>query len=408
MLYTRDSSDMVSNTFAPKVSVIIAMHNAEPYIEQCINSISLQTLTEIEIICIDDDSSDGTVNIVNQLMSNDKRIQLIRLKNNIGAGGARNVGLSIAKGKYLSFLDADDIFHCNMLKHAYEKSFKHDLDVVVFKSSGFNHLTGEYINMDYSIRHDLLPESDVFSSDDVVKDFFHLYVWWAWDKLFKREHIIKQNIRFQEIRTTNDLLFTVSAIITAKKISCIDEILVRQRQKNPDSLSNTRNLSYNCCLIALREVQKFLEINGLYAKYKDDFLNYAVAFCFWHLTTIQNESFIPLYDDIANYFKKQCIDEHCFYYPHLKPFYSEVTTLSAIEYLFRLKDSLNNENINLMREVENIKTVIVEKETEITMLETINNRLINDINALYSSKSWKITHPLRLLSSHVKKLLTKI
>lgn len=180
MLYTRDSSDMESNvSLAPKVSVIIAMYNAEPYIEQCINSISLQTLTEIEIICVDDHSSDGTVNIVNQLMSNDKRIQLIQPQKNIGAGGARNVGLSIAKGKYLSFLDADDMFHYNMLEHAYEKAFKHDLDVVVFKSSGFDHLTGEYISMDYSIRYDLLPESDVFSPDDVNKDFFHLYVWWA-------------------------------------------------------------------------------------------------------------------------------------------------------------------------------------------------------------------------------------
>ncbi|WP_203435286.1 glycosyltransferase [Salmonella enterica] len=396
---------MESNvSLAPKVSVIIAMYNASPYIEQCINSISLQTLTEIEIICVDDHSSDGTVNIVNQLMSNDKRIQLIQLQKNIGAGGARNVGLTIAKGKYLSFLDADDMFHCNMLQHAYEKAFKHDLDVVVFKSSGFDHLTGEYISIDYSIRSDLLPESDVFSPDDVNKDFFHLYVWWAWDKLFKREHITKQNIQFQEIRTTNDLLFTVKAIITAKKISCLDEVLVWQRQKNPDSLSNTRNLSYNCCLIALREVQKFLEINGLYSKYKDDFQNYAVAFCFWHLTTIQNESFIPLYDDIAYYFKNnvQC-NVQCFYYPHLRPFYCEVTTLSAIEYLFRLKDSLSKENMNLMQEVSNLKTAIAEKETKITMLEKINNRLINEINALYSSKSWRITHPLRLLSSYVKR-----
>ena len=97
------------------VSVIIPVFNAEKYLSQCLDSIVNQTLTNIEIICVDDGSTDTSFQILKEYEEKDSRV-IVLSKSNAGAGTARNEGLKIAKGKYLSFLDADDFFERNMLE----------------------------------------------------------------------------------------------------------------------------------------------------------------------------------------------------------------------------------------------------------------------------------------------------
>ena len=89
------------------VSVIIPIYNAQNHLEQCVRSVMQQTLRDIEIICIDDGSTDQSPKILEQLSHEDARLIIHRVTNG-GAGKARNIGLQMAKGKYLSFLDADD------------------------------------------------------------------------------------------------------------------------------------------------------------------------------------------------------------------------------------------------------------------------------------------------------------
>lgn len=90
-----------------KVSVIIPVYNVEPYLKQCMDSVVGQTLKDIEIICVDDGSTDGSLDILKEYATEDSRIQIIEQKN-AGAGAARNNGMRHATGKYLSFLDSDD------------------------------------------------------------------------------------------------------------------------------------------------------------------------------------------------------------------------------------------------------------------------------------------------------------
>ena len=92
-----------------KVSVIIPVYNVEPYLKQCMDSVVGQTLKDIEIICVDDGSTDGSLDILREYAAEDNRIQIIEQKN-AGAGAARNNGMRHATGKYLSFLDSDDFF----------------------------------------------------------------------------------------------------------------------------------------------------------------------------------------------------------------------------------------------------------------------------------------------------------
>ena len=119
-----------------KVSVIVPVYNGEKYIEECMDSIVGQTLREIEIICVDDGSTDGSPEILERFRRQDKRVRLIS-QENAGAGAARNRGFKEAGGEYLSFLDADDFFEPDMLETAYRKAKEQKAQILVFGSDQY-------------------------------------------------------------------------------------------------------------------------------------------------------------------------------------------------------------------------------------------------------------------------------
>ena len=110
--------------YVPKVSVIIPIYNVETYLPQCLDSIINQTLKEIEIICVDDGSTDKSLDILKEYAKKDKRVAIITQKN-LHAGVARNAGLSQAKGEYISFLDSDDFCEPEMFEKMYQVIFLH-------------------------------------------------------------------------------------------------------------------------------------------------------------------------------------------------------------------------------------------------------------------------------------------
>ena len=124
-----------------KVSVILPVYNASDYLHQCMDSIVGQTLKDIEIICVDDGSTDNSLDILKEYEQKDKRVKVIQQKN-AGAGAARNNGLSIATGEYLSFLDSDDFFEPDMLEKAYEKAKGSNAQIVVFRSDQYRRFEG--------------------------------------------------------------------------------------------------------------------------------------------------------------------------------------------------------------------------------------------------------------------------
>lgn len=113
-----------------KISVIVPVYNVEKYIEKCMRSIMEQTLEEIEIIIINDGSPDRSLDVINKLMKEDQRIQVITKKNG-GLSSARNMGIKIATGKYIQHIDGDDWVEKDFLKSVYEFAEKENLDIVV-------------------------------------------------------------------------------------------------------------------------------------------------------------------------------------------------------------------------------------------------------------------------------------
>lgn len=274
---------------SPIVSVIIPCYNAEKNLMQCIESICSQTLEQMEIICVDDGSTDSTLEILHSYQEKDPRIRVIQQKN-AGAGAARNVGLDCASGEYLSFLDADDFFEPDMLEKAVAAAEKWQADYIVFHADRYYSAQNRYEEMPWSVRDEDLPPYIPFSYRQLTDNIFLSFVGWAWDKLFRRSFVLEHQLRFQEQRTTNDMLFVFSALICAKRIGVIQDVLAHQRRGSGDTLSVTREKSWHCFYDALLALRERLLRENIYWELEKDFINYSLHFCLWHLNSLAEPS----------------------------------------------------------------------------------------------------------------------
>lgn len=279
------------------VSVIIPVYNAEKHLEECIQSVCAQTLKNIEIICVDDGSTDDSLIILEQLAREDQRIVVLTQKN-AGAGAARNHGLALAKGKYLSFLDADDFFEPQMLEKAFQKAEEDQAELVVFRADFYHGEKRTFTPCRYGLVESMLPAKRPFAGTEIEKNVFRVVVGWAWDKLFLAGFVRENKLRFQEQRTSNDLLFVFSALVKAQRITTLTDTLAHQRRHEGGTLSVTREKSWMCFYDALVALRQQLKAWGLYERFEQDYVNYALHFSLWNLNTLKEPTRRELYNQL--------------------------------------------------------------------------------------------------------------
>lgn len=269
-----------------KISVIIPVYNAERFLPQCLSSILKQTLREMEVICIDDGSVDRSVEIIESYQKKDDRIRLLE-QNHMGGGAARNAGLATAKGEFLSFLDADDFFAKDMLQKVYEKCKANHADIGIFKVNFYHQSTGAVTKEKAGMVEEFLPQNEVFSYKDMPDYIFNAFHNWAWNKLFRREFIIANQIKFQELRRTNDLLFTTKALILAQRMVVVKERLIFYRvQVSGNCQSTNSNMPYDF-YEAFKALKVFLVENGGYDSVRRSYVNHALDGCIANLGTLE-------------------------------------------------------------------------------------------------------------------------
>lgn len=332
----------------PYVSVVMPVFNAEIYIFDVIDKVRKQTLKSLEIIIVDDNSTDGTKAILERIAAEDDRVILLSGIEGGGAGAARNVGLSHARGEFVVFLDDDDFVDENLMEKAYSMAKSHDADVVIYRSQFYNVQQDKHLSIHWSIRTDLLPQKNVFSSVEIKKDFFNAFVWWPWDKMLKRERILAEGLQFQQIRTSNDLYFICAFVLLSEKICILDDVLIDHTVSRETSLSNTREKSYHCAIDALEALRSLMIERGIYDGRKIDFINYSASFLEWHLNTLYGKAYFTLYEDIKSYLNKLGAKLEDFYEERTQVFFDSLYRLSANDYLFYLSRRLQNENDELV------------------------------------------------------------
>ena len=316
---------------APKVSVIISVYNQEDYLKKCLDSLLNQTLEEIEVIAVDDSSEDSSLSILTEYAGKDDRL-IVEQQSHAGAAAARNKGLSMATGEYLSVLDSDDFFELDMLEKVYENAREEEADIVVFRSDSFDQLDENFKKNTWSILPDRHP-GDVFNADDIPDRIFNIGAAWAWDKLFRREFVESCDVRFQDLRTTNDMLFVLYLYTRAEKISFLNDVLAHKRINNARSLSSTREKSWRDVFFALKGLKERLYEEGAYEKYRQSFVNWALNLLLWHIKTLKKEESDKLKDMCREeYFESLDItgNEEDYYYDQNEMFAMQAITAGPV------------------------------------------------------------------------------
>ncbi|MGN1166533.1 MAG: glycosyltransferase family 2 protein [Lachnospiraceae bacterium] len=243
----------------PVVSVIIPVYNAEKNLNQMLETVVNQTLKNIEIICVNDGSTDCSAEVIKKFQKNDNRIIYLE-QMNLNAGVARNRGLDFAKGKYVVFWDADDKFDKRALELLFEKAEAKKADICV---CGVNEFTdeGKIYEADGYLRVDYIPGKDPFNKFDISEYFFDFASNVLWNKLYLRTFLIENDLRFQNIRQANDTAFVMLSLFFAEAITCVNKKLAFYRVNNPNSLtgrsSETVFCPYEAYLYTLQEIKKY-------------------------------------------------------------------------------------------------------------------------------------------------------
>ncbi|MDD4839290.1 MAG: glycosyltransferase [Clostridia bacterium] len=268
-----------------KLSIILTVYNEEQFLDECMQSILSQTFAKFEVICVDDGSTDNSFELLTKWKAKDKRVKILQQKNS-GAGVARNLGLQHAKGKYLLFLDSDDIFENEMFRILTKKALITNSDITICDSYKFDNTSKEVLPNQYALHKPFSSDRKVFSRNDIPDKIFNFCIGWAWDKLYKRSFVRKSKLKFQALRTTNDAYFVYLSLVKASRISIVDEKLVLYRNNNPSSLAQTRVLSWDCfykAIISIRDELKNLEV---YDQLEQSFANWALDFSMWNYYTL--------------------------------------------------------------------------------------------------------------------------
>lgn len=266
------------------VSIIITVYNGADYLAECLESVLAQTLSDTEIICVDDASTDNTPQI---LKAYENKITVITNKENCMAGESRNRGFQKAGGEYVIFLDADDVYEPDMLQKAYHKAKSCGADICIFQEDLFSDNIENRTNYAYaeSIMKEL-GKRDFFSPKELSDTLFDLWNGWAWDKLFRREFILETGLKFQRLKSSNDGFFVHAALASAERISLLNEVLVHHRMGNGNSVSNTRDQAWESCLMYLKELRRYLLHKELFAYYERSYLNWTLDFLYWNYQTL--------------------------------------------------------------------------------------------------------------------------
>ena len=252
-----------------KISVIIPVYNVENYLRECLDSITSQTVKDIEIICIDDGSTDNSPEILKEYQKKDSRIKIIT-KENGGQATARNLGIKEAQGEYIAFIDSDDFIESEMLEKLYTKAKDDNLDIAMCKIATYNNQTGEIKdNVWYymlGIFRDF--EKEIFNHKD-TKEFTCNIAVTPYNKIYKTSLIKDNNILFPEGLIFEDEKFFYDTYLRAKRVSIIPEFLYYYRvSRKGSTVDIEKENDYTDIIEISKQIRQTFKETNNYEDYK--------------------------------------------------------------------------------------------------------------------------------------------
>ncbi len=295
------------------LSIIIPTYNVEDYIETCMNSVVNQSLDNFEIICIDDCSTDSTVEILKRYQRKYENIRIIENNKNRGPGYSRNMGLEVSNGDYICFIDSDDWIEDNSLEHLYNTAREDDLDLLFYKLTNYDNDTGEYFKSDnYSLSILKEYENKIFNYHDLDPNIIYSISVTPHGKLYKRSLIIDNNIRFLEDKFYEDNVFFNDIIFKAENVSVIDYYPYIRRIRQGSVMQDHGRKLLDDVDIMEQLLKNLLKDNDKYNTYHEALYNYMLSSIRKRFLEIDPEYMNEFYDHFKEFIQK-CVCEYNVY-----------------------------------------------------------------------------------------------
>lgn len=243
-----------------EISVVIPVFNAMPYLCQCLDSVLAHGTPEIEVICVNDCSTDESCQILLEYQARDARVSVIHNVKRLGAGRCRNLGLERAQGEYLLFMDADDWLFPNSLAKVLEKARRHRVDVLRCRAADYDNHNGESTLSP----HNALKKVPLFLFDRAINPRRSYVILpkicvAPWGGLVRREFLIENGIRFNSLVCVNDRSFFWETMLKSDRIILAKDFLIHYRTNLDTSLVGSRIRNFSCHFESYRLVNALCE-----------------------------------------------------------------------------------------------------------------------------------------------------
>ncbi len=283
-----------------KLSIIIPVYNAELYLEKCLDSLCHQTLKDIEIVCVNDCSLDGSLAILQEYASKDSRIKLINFTENKGAAAARNAGIEAATGEYIGFVDSDDFVDLDFYEKLYTKAKETNADVVKAKIS-------LYLKNEKSTAVD-------WDDNAAIKKDKSYFIFGFTSAIYLSDIIEKKHIRFPEpLINFEDPYFLIQYISYCHKVELIDDAFYYYRDNEKSVTHHINMIEYEKSALAILELINTLPLEkSAYLIVFNSFISNFIKNCEFFL---QKDSDLLVYSKLVSRFLKDAkYDDVLFFY----------------------------------------------------------------------------------------------
>ncbi len=396
----------------PKVSVIIPVYNVAPYLRQCLDSVVNQTLRDIEIVCVDDGSTDGSAAILAEYAAKDSRVKVLT-REHTNAGAARNAGMSAATGEWLFFSDADDFSGAEMLSRMTTADGADAADIVVagHRTLENGKITAERLPKRFLDDHDVeggVCRPWLFVDAGVM----------PWNKLFRRSFVIERGLAFQEIARHNDLRFVCCALAAAETVAVSNTCgYVYRRGRSGGITESASGIGAFLFVDVLLALRRELEGRGLFAKAMQAYGNLALAHCYYHLLgEFDAASFAALYAELHGHLLADLglgeIDRYTFvngkHLEYMKATLGDESPLSLWMILLKERYSSWKELCLRNEKISGLQKKIQESEREVARLRAANEllgRCAEDLGRRTEGLAQDVSerdHSIEALSRHVE------
>ncbi len=367
-----------------KVSVVMPVYNASRFLKDSVESILNQSLDDLELICVDDGSTDDSLEILNNFAKNDRRVKVFSLPHQ-GGGNARNYGLDKITGEYLFCMDADDTLDLNAFDDFYNLAEENNLDFLVFKAINYGVEKDHFFETEYQNMqaiHEKVKDN-VFNYKDLGDALFDFNVS-PWCKFYNAEFIKKTNAKFRENSKFHDNQFFWDIIFQAERIRFINKFYYT-RKRYDDSLTASGDRNHINIIGVVNDIIKLFEKHNQLYTYKHKLYNLKITWIIDRYNQVQDQFKEEFFKEIKNDFKNSNIedeltDDNLFIYKsainsqnstdfdslndlynkkHLEEIEFVSTSIKECINLIRQNkieiDRLNSENVYLLRENAKLK-----------------------------------------------------